>query len=67
MLKAMRKTVTDTKGWFGESSGERMSREMFDERLSGLLAQRGSLAVGRAVYDKVKLSLNADSLPTEAG
>ncbi|MBI5834570.1 MAG: rod-binding protein [Armatimonadetes bacterium] len=58
MLKGMRKTVTDTKGWFAESSAERSTREMYDQRLSSLLAERGSLAVGREIYDKVKVSLN---------
>ena len=66
MLKSMRKTVPDAKGWFGESSGERTSREMFDERLSSLLSQRGSLGVGREVYAKVRYGLNADSLPRSA-
>jgi Rod binding domain-containing protein len=65
MLKAMRKTVTDTKGWFAESSAERSTREMYDERLSTVLAQRGSLAVGREIYEKVKVSLNGlKKLPT---
>ena len=64
VLKAMRKTVPETKGWFGESSGERSFRDMFYQQLSDVLAKRGALAVGREVYDKVRLGLGADSQPT---
>jgi flagellar protein FlgJ len=70
LLQQMRATVPKPGGLFAESAAERMSREMYDERLCDTLARRGTLGVAQRLYTSVSRTANgatAAAAPTAAG